>query len=135
MFAIANIETLHARDLAVVHVYGSTDNNDVHHLVDQLMRPFESNEQVIDMLREYDVTEVYTADYSLFSALLQTPGIKGEIKHRLDVAETKRAVDQYADMLIDVLEIELTDEEPPPLPKWKTYLIRKLEGLIEWLRN
>lgn len=127
-FAVINVEPLESGRLIVANVYG----NESGQLIDQIIRNFESYPQAVELLQEIGAGQAWTSDRELYGLLLQIVGIGAEYKHSDDTADTKRAVEQQAYLLREIFQIEAL---PPKksLPKWRTWLIRKLGGIIEWL--
>ena len=127
MFAVTNVETLHDQQIVVVHTY---EGMAIKNLKDELIFPYESDAHIIDILQGLGVTEVWTADHLLATALLATPGLHVSIKHRLDVMETRKAVERSAEALITALDIEV-QPPAPELAAWRKYVITKLGGIIK----
>ncbi|MCM3786885.1 hypothetical protein M3221_00375 [Domibacillus indicus] len=129
-FAVINVEPLESGRLIVANVY----SNESGQLIDQIIRKFESYPQAVALLQEIGAEQAWTSDRELYGFLLQIVGIGAEYKHSDDTADTRRAIEQQADLLCEIFQIEAL---PPkkPLPKWRLYLITKLEELTIWLRK
>lgn len=126
MFTVVNIEQIETKRFVVVNIY----DNEMGFLIDQVIRPFESYEQAVEVLREVGASHVWTSDSQLYGLLLQTAGIGVEIKHASDTTCTRRAIEQHADLLTDLFNI-VPLEPLPELPKWRRWTCDKLTRLID----
>jgi len=125
MLAIVNIERLHTKEFIVLNIY----DNKSGYLKDQIIREFIDINQVIDILREVKPALVWTSNRDLYGILLQTIGISAEIKHPSDTSCTKRAVEQNADILKELFQIQPIK----PLSKWRRWLCDVLTKLIKFI--
>ena len=119
---IANIERISMSEFIVACVYD--DNGQ---LVDQIAKPFESYEQVTDLLldelfainqRQF---EVWTSDGKLYGHLLALPGAAALLKHSHDTYDTKLIIKQNEEILRDLYELGPA-VVLPALPKWREWL-------------
>ncbi|WP_342540978.1 hypothetical protein MHI39_07285 [Heyndrickxia sp. FSL K6-6286] len=125
MFAVVNIEQLETKRFIVVNIY----DDEMGFLIDQVIRPFESCEQVIEVLREVGTSHVWTSDRQLYGLLLQTVGIGAEIKHHDDTRETRQVIEGQRELLTELFDIPPMKPKPK-LPRWRRWLYVVLTKFI-----
>ncbi|WP_248928981.1 hypothetical protein [Paenibacillus hamazuiensis] len=132
---IVNLERLDSTSFAVALLYGEAGE-----LLDAVILPAQSASEALSIVRHIAATygirtcEMWTSDREIYMQTLQSAGIAGVIKHPSDTEATRAAIEQNADILRELYEIQpLTPK--PPLPKWRAVtagllknILRKLEG-------
>lgn len=99
LFGVANVETLEGVDpLLSVSVY----NDERGSLVNNIIRPFESYEATAEVIIEAGITHIWTCDAGIYKALLKSPYVAVEMKHKSDTTDTSRAVQFEAEVLKDI---------------------------------
>lgn len=133
--ATANIERIETSDFIVLNIY-----DDSGQLAEQTIKPFEDFAKVAELIQDEMAVfkqhhfEVWTSDPILYGELLAIPGVAASLKHRDQTADTKRAIKQAEDVLINLYEIP--PQKPlPPLPKWRRWLFVVVQNLANKLKG
>jgi hypothetical protein len=130
VFAVTNVEKLENVRFIVVNVY----DDDSGYLVDQIVKPFESYEVTVEILRELNVTEVLTSNSEIAGLLLQTVGIGVQIKHPDDTKDTQQAVEQWSDLLYELFDISPMIPKPK-MPRWRRWVYEVLTKITNKVKG
>lgn len=127
-FALVSIVKIYDVDFTSMILYES-DEQGIWNCIAEIAKPFEIDD-MLDDLAEYKVSEIQTDSQTIYRELVsaQIPVI-----YRKEVTDTRELIERSKEMLIDLFELNL--EPTVVLPRWRLFIITKLEKLIQILKT
>lgn len=132
---VANFERIEGTAFIVAILYGEDGQR-----IDGITLPCDSSTDALAIVRhlakEYRIStvEMWTSDSGLYVQSLTMAGIYGVIKHPSDTEETRREIEQSAEILRELYEIKPLIPKPSP-PKWRAYLISVVRRVLNKLEG
>ncbi|MFD0588661.1 hypothetical protein ACFQZE_11650 [Paenibacillus sp. GCM10027627] len=80
------------------------------------------------------VPEMWTSNRALYMETLSRPGVMATIKHPSDTRETRRHIEQNAEILRELYKIE-TLEPRKKAPVWRTWLYRAISKVKLYIKG
>lgn len=78
--------------------------------------------------------EIWTSDRALYMEILTRPGVLGVIKHPSDTRQTRRHIEQDAEILHDLYDIQPLNPRQKA-PRWRTFLVSALIALKNYVKG
>lgn len=127
-FALVSIVKIYDVDFTSMLLYES-DEQGIWNCIAEIAKPFEIDD-MLDDLAEYKVSEIQTDSQTVYRELVsaQIPVI-----YRKEVDGTRELIERNEEMLIELFELNL--EPAVVLPRWRLFIITKLEKLIQILKT
>lgn len=127
-FALVSIVKIYDVDFTSMLLYES-DEQGIWNCIAEIAKPFEIDD-MLDDLAEYKVSEIQTDSQTVYRELVsaQIP-----VMYRKEVDGTLELIERSEEMLIDLFELNL--EPTVVLPRWRLFIITKLEKLIQILKT
>lgn len=127
-FAFLSIVELNNVAFTSLFIY-QTSKSGISNCIAEVAKPFELDD-LIDDIAAYEIDELQTDSKEVYRDLIKR---KIPVIYRLEIQETKQAIDRNKDLLIELFELK--SEVEPQLAKWRLYCIEKLEKLIQILKT
>ncbi|WP_169083239.1 hypothetical protein [Paenibacillus sp. PL91] len=80
------------------------------------------------------LSEIWTSNTALYMESLSRPGVLATIKHPSDTRETRRHIEQSADILRELYAIEPIEPRREP-PKWRAFLVSTLNTITNYVKG
>ncbi|MEK4081584.1 hypothetical protein [Solibacillus sp. FSL K6-1126] len=127
-FSLVSIVKIYDVDFTSMLLYES-DEQGIWNCIAEIAKPFEIDD-MLDDLAEYKVSEIQTDSQTIYRELVsaQIPVI-----YRKEVDGTRELIERSEEMLIELFELNL--EAAVVLPRWRLFIINKLEKLIQILKT
>lgn len=127
-FALVSIVKICDVDFTSMLLYES-DEQGIWNCNGEIAKPFELDD-MLDDLAEYKVSEIQTDSQTIYRELVsaQIPVI-----YRKEVDGTRELIERSEEMLIELFE--LNSEPAVVLPRWRLFIITKLEKIIQILKT
>lgn len=127
-FALVSIVKIYDVDFTSMLLYES-DEQGIWNCIAEIAKPFELDD-MLDDLAEYKVSEIQTDSQTIYRELVSA---KIPVIYRKEVTGTRELIERSEEMLIDLFELNL--EPTVVLPRWRLFIIPKLEKLIQILKT
>ena len=127
-FALVSVVKIYDVDFTSMLLYES-DEPGFWNCIAEIAKPFEIDD-MLDDLAEYKVSEIQTDSQTVYRELVsaQIPVI-----YRKEVDGTRELIERSEEMLIELFELNL--EPTVVIPRWRLFIITKLEKLIQILKT
>ncbi|MEK4627344.1 hypothetical protein MKZ17_03760 [Solibacillus sp. FSL R7-0682] len=127
-FALVSIVKIYDVDFTSMILYES-DEQGIWNCIAEIAKPFEIDD-MLDDLAEYKVSEIQTDSQTIYRELVSA---KIPVIYRKEVTDTRELIGRSEEMLIELFELNL--EPAVVLPRWRLFIITKLEKLIQILKT
>lgn len=127
-FALVSIVKIYDVDFTSMLLYES-DEQGIWNCIAEIAKPFEIDD-MLDDLAEYKVSEIQTDSQTIYRELVSA---KIPVIYRKEVDGTRELVERNEEMLIELFELNL--EAAIVLPRWRLFIVNKLEKLIQILKT
>lgn len=127
-FALVSIVKIYDVDFTSMLLYES-DEQGIWNCIGEISKPFELDD-MLDDLAEYKVSEIQTDSQTIYRELVSA---KIPVIYRKEVDGTRELVERSEEMLIELFELNL--EPAVVLPRWRLFIITKLEKIIQILKT
>lgn len=130
---VANIEQLGQTPMFVANLYGEDG-----YLLDQVMIKADESSYSLTRARQmaeragFPSVEFWTSSNDLFRVALYTPGFAARVMHPEDTKDTRQAIEQYRDILMELYADDIKSEKERQLPpagrfrKWSVLLLQRI---------
>lgn len=127
-FALVSIVKIYDVDFTSLLLYESDDNG-IYNCIAEIAKPYELAD-LIDDLIAYDISELQTDSQSIYRELMS---LRCPVIYRREVEGTRQLIEQNKETLFDLFE--LNKEAAIEIPRWRLFVIDKLEKLIQILKT
>lgn len=127
-FALLSLIDVESTPFVSLLLYES-DENGIYNCIAEIAKPYELAD-LIDDLIAYDILELQTDSQSIYRSLMS---LQYPVIYRREVEGTRQLIEQNKEMLIDLFELDL--EDAIEIPRWRLFIIDKLEKLIQILKT
>lgn len=127
-FALLSVVELKGVDFTSMLIY-ETDINGISNCIGEISKPYDSAD-LIDDLIAYDISELQTDSQSVYRDLMS---VQFPVIYRREVDGTRQLVERNGEMLIELFELDV--EAAFVIPRWRLFIISKLEKIIQILKT
>lgn len=127
-FALLSVVQLNGVDFTSMLIY-ETDMNGISSCIGEISKPYDSAD-LIDDLIAYDISELQTDSQSVYRDLMS---VQFPVIYRREVEGTRQLVERNSEMLIALFELDI--EAAFVIPRWRLFIISKLEKIIQILKT
>lgn len=127
-FALVSIVKICDVDFTSMLLY-EADEQGIWNCIGEISKPFELDD-MLDDLAEYKVSEIQTDSQTIYRELVSA---KIPVIYRKEVDGTHELIKRSEEMLIELFELNL--EPTVVIPRWRLFIITKLEKLIQILKT
>ncbi|WP_336046768.1 hypothetical protein [Solibacillus ferritrahens] len=127
-FALLSLIDVESTQFVSLLIYESDDNG-IYNCIAEITKPYELAD-LIDDLIAYDISELHTDSQSIYRELMS---LKYPVIYRREVEGTRQLIEQNKETLIELFE--LNSEPTVVIPRWRLFVIDKLEKIIQILKT
>lgn len=127
-FALLSLVDVKSTQFISLLIY-QTDERGISNCIAEISKPYELTD-LIDDLFAYEISELQTDSQTIYRELIS---IKYPVIYRREVEGTRQLIEQSKEMLIELFE--LNSEAAIEIPRWRLFIVNKLEKLIQILKT
>lgn len=131
-FALLSIVNLRDVPFISLLIY-QTDERGISALIGEIAKPYNDIADLVDDLYAYEIKELQTDSKELYRELISA---QYPVIYRREVDGTREAVENHEDIIVELYGLDEQDKKQAPvIPKWRLWLIDKLEKVIQILKT
>lgn len=101
--------------------------------ISEIAKPFNDMDELTSDLAAYDIDELQTDSPILYRELVT---VQMPVVYRREIDGTRKHIESHTEMLIELFELDKQDDNQAViLPRWRLFIIEKLEGIIKTLKT